>query len=98
MSQSTLYQPLLLRILHGAAAILAVLALFSGFWVYNTYDKRWGSLALPRLGDIQGVHGTIALTFLLVLPVFTLYSFHLGYRRLVQDQSFRQLNQIGKPL
>lgn len=97
MSQPTPYQPLLLRILHGATAILAVLALFSGFWVYNTYDKRWGSLALPTIKDIQGIHGTIALTLLLLLPVFALYSFHLGYRRLIQDRSLSQLNQIGKP-
>jgi uncharacterized iron-regulated membrane protein len=98
MSQSSPYQPVLLRLLHGAAALLTVLALISGFWVYNTYDKRWGSLALPTLGDIQGIHGTIALTFLLLLPVFALYSFHLGDRRLVQAQSFSQLNQFGKPI
>jgi hypothetical protein len=41
-----------------------VSALVSGFWVCNTDDKRWGSIALPTLGDIQGIHGTIALTFL----------------------------------
>jgi Prokaryotic cytochrome b561 len=98
MSQSHPYQPVLLRILHGVTAMLTVLALISGFLVYNTYDKRWGSLALPTLGDIQGIHGTIALTFLLLLPVFALYSFHLGYRRLVQEQSFSQLKQVGKPV
>lgn len=98
MPQSGPYQPALLRILHGVAAILTVLALISGFWVYNTYDKRWGSLALPVLADIQDIHGTIALTFLLFLPVFALYSFHLGYRRLVQEQSFSQWKQIGKPV
>lgn len=97
MSQNP-YQPALLQILHGAATILTVLALISGFWVYNTYDKRWGSLALPALGDIQGIHGTIALTFLLLLPLFALYSFHIGDRRLVQEQSFRQLRQVGKPV
>jgi Prokaryotic cytochrome b561 len=98
MSHSHPYQPALLRILHGVAAILTVLALISGFWVYNTYDKRWGSFALPTLGDIQGIHGTIALTFLLLLPIFALYSFHLGYRRLLQEQSFSQLKQIGTPV
>jgi Prokaryotic cytochrome b561 len=98
MVQSHPYQPALLRILHSVAALLTVLALLSGFWVYNTYDKRWGGLALPTLGDIQGIHGTIALTFLLFLPVFALYSFHLGYRRLVQEQSLSQLNQLGKPV
>jgi hypothetical protein len=52
---------------------------------------------LPKLDDIQGIHGTIALTFLLLLPFFALYSFHLGYRRLVQGGSFRQLKQFDKP-
>jgi uncharacterized iron-regulated membrane protein len=98
MSASRPYQPALLRLLHGTAAILVVLALISGFWVYNTYDKRWGGLALPKLGDIQGIHGTIALTFLLLLPVFALYSFHWGDRRLIQEQSLSQLQQVGRPV
>ncbi|MEN9222154.1 MAG: cytochrome b/b6 domain-containing protein [Thermostichus sp. BF3_bins_97] len=98
MSRVYPYQPVLLRVVHGAAAVLTVLALISGFWVYNTYDKRWGGLPLPRLADIQGIHGTIALTFLIVLPVFALYSFHLGYRRLIQEQSLGQLKQPGKPV
>jgi hypothetical protein len=98
MSQSQPYQPVLLRILHGAAAILTLLALISGFWVYNTYDKRWGNIALPKLEDIQGIHGTIALVFLLFLPIFALYSFRIGDRRLVQKESFSQLKQIGTPV
>ena len=75
MPQSSPYQPVLLRISHGAIALLTVLALVSGFWVYNTYDKRWGGFTLPKLENIQGIHGTIALTLLLTLPVFALYSF-----------------------
>lgn len=98
MPQSRPYQPVLLRILHASAAILTILALITGFWVYNTYDRRWGSLSLPKLGDIQGIHGTIAVTFLLLFPFFALYSFHLGDRRLVQQQSFSQLKQIGQPV
>jgi hypothetical protein len=98
MSHPHPYQPFLLRLLHSAVALLTTLALISGFWVYSTYDKRWGSLPLPKLGDIQGIHGTIALTFLLVLPVFALYSFHIGYRRLVEARSFSQLKQLGKPV
>ena len=98
MSNAHPYQPFLLRILHGIATIILILALISGFLIYNTYDKRWGSLDLPTIGDIQGIHGTITLTFLLFLPLFALYSFHLGYRRLVQEQSFRQLKQFGKPV
>jgi Prokaryotic cytochrome b561 len=98
MPQASPYQPILLRVLHGAIAILVFLALISGFWVYNTYDQRWGSLALPKPSDIQGIHGTIALTFLLILPVFALYSFHLGYRRLIREQGFSSFKQFGKPV
>lgn len=98
MPQAHPYQPALLRLLHGLIAVLTLLALISGFWVYNTYDRRWGSLRLPAIADIQGLHGTIALTFLLLLPVFALYSFHIGYRRLAQTQSLGQLGQIGKPI
>ncbi len=98
MSQSRPYQPVLLRLLHGAAMVLVILALITGFWVYNTYDKRWGSLALPSLDDIQGLHGTIALTFLLTLPFFALYSFYLGQKRLIQANSLNQLTQVGKPI
>jgi hypothetical protein len=59
---------------------LVCLALLTGFWVYNTFDHRWGGLVLQAPGnlDIQGIHGTIALTFLLVLPLFAVYSFRLG--------------------
>ncbi len=83
MAQASPYQPALLRILHGIVAILVILALLSGFWVYNTYDRRWGNLPLPPLADIQGLHGTIALVLLLVWPAFVLYSFHLGFHRLM---------------
>ena len=97
MSQSKFYQPILLRLLHGTSALLTILALISGFWVYSTYDKRWGSLPLPQMPDIQGIHGTIALTFLLSFPFLAFYSFHIGYRRLIQDDSLSQLKQLDKP-
>ncbi len=91
------YQPLLLRLLHGCMALLTLLALLSGFWVYNTYDGRWGTLPLPSLADIQGIHGTIALVALVLFPVFVLYSFHLGDRRLIHPKSLRQLQPVGQP-
>ncbi|MDY6940679.1 MAG: cytochrome b/b6 domain-containing protein [Cyanobacteriota bacterium] len=93
-----LYQPILLRILHGIAAVLVIFALISGFWVYDTYDGRWGRLMLPTLGDIQGIHGTIALTFLLLFPFFALYGFRLGERRLLRLSSLQQLKQFGEPV
>ena len=99
MSQSRLYQPLLLRLLHGVNAAIALLAILSAFLVYNTYDGRLGKVPLPRIADIIGIHGTFGKILLLgVMPAFALYSFHAGQKRLVQPDSFRTLTQLGKPL
>ncbi len=98
MPRSAPYQPLLLRILHGLSGILVIAAIITGFLVYNTYDRRFGGIPFPQIGDIQGIHGTFALCFLLLLPAFALYSFHAGQKRLVQSDSWRQLTQIGKPI
>ncbi|BAC08189.1 cytochrome b/b6 domain-containing protein [Thermosynechococcus vestitus] len=97
MAKPAPYQPLLLRLTHGAIAILVLLALLSGFWVYNTYDGRWGSLPLPQIPDIQGLHGTIALVLLLLFPLFALYCFHWGDRRLLHKKSLAQLSQGNWP-
>ena len=98
MAQSKPYQPILLRLLHGLTAILVLLALDTGFWVYDIYDGRWGRLGLPRIEAMQGIHGTIALTFFLLLPFFAVYSFRLGDRRLLQPNSLAQLRQVGKSI
>jgi len=98
MPRSVPYQPLLLRILHGVSGILAIAAIITGFLVYNTYDGRFGKIPFPQLGDIQGIHGTFALFFLILLPLFALYSFHAGNKRLIQQNSWAQLSQIGKPI
>jgi Prokaryotic cytochrome b561 len=92
------YQPLLLRILHGASGILAIAAIITGFLVYNTYDRRFGKIPFPQIADIQSIHGTFALCFLLILPAFALYSFHAGQKRLLQSDFLQQLTQVGKPI
>lgn len=92
------YQPLFFRVLHSINGLLVVGALITGFWVYNTYDGRFGRLALPTIGDIQGIHGTIALTFLLFFPLFAIYSFHAGQKRLIQPDSFKNLTQLARPI
>jgi Prokaryotic cytochrome b561 len=98
MPRSAPYQPLLLRILHSLSAILAIAAIITGFLVYNTYDRRFGKIQFPQIADIQGIHGTFALCFLLVLPAFALYSFHAGQKRLLQSDFLQQLPQVGKPI
>jgi Prokaryotic cytochrome b561 len=99
MARTAPYQPLVLRILHGIIALFVIGALLTGFWVYNTYDGRWGQLTLPQIQDIQGIHGTLGLSFLIVLPAFALYSFHVGQKRLIQADVCKQVTrQIGKPI
>lgn len=92
------YQPVLLRLLHSAIALLVFAALITGFMVYDRYDKRFGTLNLSEISNTQGIHGTIALTFLILLPIFVVYCFHIGYRRLVQKQSLNNLKDVGKPI
>lgn len=98
MSRSKPYQPLLFRLLHGGSALLALSALLTGFWVYNTYDGRWGKIWLPTIPDIQGIHGTFGLFFLLLIPAFAVYSFHPGQKRLIRSDSFARLAQVGRPI
>ncbi|WP_026099287.1 cytochrome b/b6 domain-containing protein [Prochlorothrix hollandica] len=98
MANSSPYQPALLRILHGLAAVLMILAVISGFWVYDIYDQRWLHLGLPKLSDTQGIHGTVGLAFFLLLPAFAVYSFRLGSKRLVQAKSLQHLTTLGPTL
>ncbi|HEY9653413.1 MAG TPA: cytochrome b/b6 domain-containing protein [Coleofasciculaceae cyanobacterium] len=98
MSRSRPYQPLLLRLLHDCNTLIAVLAIITSFWVYNTYDGRWLQLPLPAINDIIGIHGTFGVIFLFTLPALAIYSFHAGQKRLVQSDSFQKLTQVGKPI
>jgi cytochrome b subunit of formate dehydrogenase len=98
MNRSAPYQPLLLRILHGVSGILVIAAIISGFLVYNTFDKRFGKIPIPKIDPIQDIHGTMGLFFLLLLPIFALYSFHAGEKRLLQPDSLQKLSQLGKPI
>lgn len=97
MASSKPYQPSLLRFLHSLSATLAILALVTSFIVYNNHDGRFGKIPLPAISDIISLHGTFGLFFLLVFPTLALYSFHLGQKRLIQADTFKQLTQIGKP-
>lgn len=97
MSPATPYQPALLRLLHAGIALVGLSAFLTGYWVYERYDGRFGRLGLPILEGSQDIHGTLGLAFLLWLPVFTLYSLRLGYRRLLQPDSLQQLQQGSRP-
>ncbi len=92
------YQPVLLRLLHLAIALLAFASLITGFIIYDRYDKRFGTLNLSIIRHPLDIHSNIASIFVLALSIFVLYCFHIGYRRLVQGQSLRHLQEIGKPI
>jgi hypothetical protein len=98
MNRSAPYQPLIFRILHGISGILGIGAIISGFLVYNTFDKRFGYIPIPKINPIQDIHGTLAVFFLILLPFFAVYSFHAGKRRLLQPDSIQNLTQFGKPI
>lgn len=98
MSRTAPYQPVLLRLLHSAIALLVFASLITGFMVYDRFDKRFGTLNIPIISNTQGIHGTIAFAFLCFLPIFAIYCFHIGDRRLIQKESFQQLQEVGKPI
>jgi Prokaryotic cytochrome b561 len=98
MKFSQPYQPLVLRILHGLTGLFLVAAILTAFWTYNTFDGRWGKLPLPYYPDIEGLHGTFGLFTLLVFPLFMLYAFHRGQKKLLQPDFLAKLNQFGKPV
>ncbi|MGK7938008.1 MAG: cytochrome b/b6 domain-containing protein [Xenococcaceae cyanobacterium] len=90
------YQPFLLRILHGLNGLLAIAAIITAFWTYDTYDGRWGRIPLPKFTEIEGIHGTFGLWTLLLLPLFVVYAFNRGQRRLIQSDSINKLTQFGQ--
>lgn len=98
MSRSAPYQPLWLKILHGVSLILAIAAIITGFLAYNTFDGRFGKLPIPRIGEIIDIHGTFAVFFFVIFPVFALYSFHAGNEKLLQQNSLQNLTQVGRPI
>jgi hypothetical protein len=98
MPKSQPYQPLALRLLHAAIASLILLALITGLIIYNVYDGRIGHLPLPAIPRIMGIHKLFGRLFLLIIPVFALYSFHAGRRKLIQPDSLKSLKAVGKPI
>ena len=75
------YQPSLLRVLHGATALLALGAWWTGFMVYNRFDGRWGRLSLPLGGEWIDIHGSVGVALLPLALLFALYAFTLGRAR-----------------
>lgn len=98
MSRSKPYQTLIFRCLHAGQGILALLGILTGYWLFNTWDHRFGHLPLPNATDaIIEFHEEIGGLFTGAIVVFIAYSLWAGHRRLVQPKSLGKLTKIGKP-
>lgn len=94
MARLSSYQPSLLRLLHGVSALLILGSAVSGYWIYEQFDQRWGSLKLPPINNVMDLHHMIGEVMFLVLLLFVLYSLTLGRSRLV---NFLRLKQFTQP-
>ena len=91
-----LYQPLLLRLVHGLTALFLLFAIITAYWTYDVYDGRWGQIQLPRFEEIEGIHGTFGLWTLLSFPTLVFYAFHQGRKRLIQSNTFSNLTYVSQ--
>lgn len=78
------YQPSLLRVPHGATALLVPLAWLSGLVVYSQYDGRFWRLPFSLAGDWIDIHGTLGVLLWPIALLFGLYAISAGRRRLRQ--------------
>lgn len=76
------YQPSLLRLLHGATALLVPLAWITGLVVYSIHDGRFGRLPLRLPGDWIDIHGTVGVLLWPIALLFGLYAVSIGRARL----------------
>jgi cytochrome b561 len=93
------YQPLALRLLHGAVALLVIGAWITGFLVYDSWDGRFGGLKLTlRDRSLIDIHGTFGFFLFYLFIIFAIYSLTAGRRKLIQSTTIKQLSQVGKPV
>ena len=78
------YQPSLLRLLHGATALLVPLAWLTGLLVYSADDGRFGRLPIAFPGEWIDIHGTVGVLLWPIALLFALYALTAGRARLRQ--------------
>ena len=76
------YQPSLLRVLHGATAVLVAIGWITGLLLLGSFDGRWGRLPFTLDGEWIELHGRVGLLLALVLLPFVPYALTLGAGRL----------------
>ena len=89
------YQPSLLRLLHGAAALLVGLAWVSGLVLLGGLDGRFGHLPFAVDGDWLELHGQLGVVLALVLLPFGAYATTLGAVRLRRIGNLLPLLALG---
>jgi hypothetical protein len=93
------YQTLIFRCLHGSQGLLAAAGMITGYWLYNTWDQRFGHIPLPQASEaIVELHEDIGGLFVSLCLLFMGYSLFAGRRRLIQAKSLQQLGNIGHPI
>jgi hypothetical protein len=78
------YQPSLLRLLHGATALLVPLAWLSGLLAYSSFDGRFGRLPFRLAGEWIDIHGSVGVLLWPIALLFALYALSAGRLRLRQ--------------
>lgn len=78
------YQPSLLRLLHGATALLVPLSWLTGLLVVSTDDGRFGRLPFTLPGEWIDIHGTVGVVLWPIALLFALYALTAGRSRLRQ--------------
>jgi hypothetical protein len=89
------YQPSLLRLLHGATALLVPLASLTGLLVYSADDGRFGRLPFTLPGEWIDIHGTVGVLLWPVALLFGLYALSAGRVRLRQPANALALLALG---
>ncbi len=99
MPRSQPYQPFLLRLLHGINAFLIIGAAITGFLVYDSWDGRFGALSITKRNrSLIDIHGTFGfLISYVALPLFLIYCWKAGRKRLLQADTFQQISNVGTP-
>lgn len=89
------YQPSLLRLLHGATALLVPLAWLSGLLVVSTDDGRFGRLPISLPGDWIDIHGTVGVVLWPISLLFGFYALTAGRARLRRPADALALLALG---
>ncbi len=98
MPKTSPYQPLIFRLLHAANGLLVLGSMVTGFWLYNTWDYRFGRLPLPEADSKWlSIHHQIGEIVSVCFAAFLLYSLFAGRRRLIQLKSMKQLPYLNQP-